>query len=83
VAFVDPFNFTREELFPTPPIMSVSDLRQYFDKDTKVGIAVGGWGAYSTNFGYVSTQANRTTFAQNLASWVSKNGYDFVGEYLA
>ncbi|KAI1815269.1 carbohydrate-binding module family 18 protein [Poronia punctata] len=78
MAFADPLAFMDEKNFPTPPLMNVSDVRKVFENGTKIGVALGGWGPLSTNFGYVSTKENRTIFAKNLASWVNKNGYDFV-----
>ncbi|KAI1346576.1 glycoside hydrolase superfamily [Xylaria sp. FL0043] len=78
MAFVDPKNFSTTEYLPSPPLMSVQDVRSYFDNGTKVGIALGGWGDYSASFSLVSTKENRTTFATNLANWMEKEGYDFV-----
>ncbi|TGJ81436.1 hypothetical protein E0Z10_g7319 [Xylaria hypoxylon] len=78
MAFVDPKNFSSVDFLPSPPLMPVKDVRTHFDNGTKVGIALGGWGPYSSSFSLVSTEANRTTFATNLADWVEKQGYDFV-----
>ncbi|KAI1304413.1 glycoside hydrolase superfamily [Xylaria venustula] len=78
MAFVDPINFTTTDHYPPPPLMSVQDLRSHFDNDTKVGIAVGGWGPFSTNFGVVSTKEYRANFSTNLAEWMDQQGYDYV-----
>ncbi|KAI0816528.1 glycoside hydrolase superfamily [Xylaria sp. FL0064] len=78
MAFVDPKNFSTTEYLPSPPLMSVQDVRSYFDNGTKVGIALGGWGDYSASFSLVSTKENRTDFSTNLANWMQKEDYDFV-----
>ncbi|KAI1437680.1 carbohydrate-binding module family 18 protein [Xylaria sp. CBS 124048] len=78
MAFVDPLNFTTKEHLPTPPLMPVEQVRSHFDNGTKVGIALGGWGRWSTNFALVAAEENRTAFACNLATWMKNEGYDFV-----
>ncbi|KAI0431427.1 glycoside hydrolase superfamily [Xylaria sp. FL1042] len=78
MAFVDPKNFSTPDSPPSPPLMSVKDVRSYFDSNTKVGIALGGWGDFSASFRLVSTKENRTTFSTNLRDWMIKEDYDFV-----
>ncbi|KAI1823581.1 carbohydrate-binding module family 18 protein [Xylaria intraflava] len=78
MSFVDPMSFTTKDTLPTPPLMPVDQIRSRFSNGTKVGIALGGWGTWSTNFAAVAAEENRTTFASNLAGWMKDEGYDFV-----
>ncbi|KAI0439582.1 carbohydrate-binding module family 18 protein [Xylaria telfairii] len=78
IAFVDPIQFSTNAQPPSPPILPVGDVRGRFDHTAKIGISLGGWGSFSTSFGLVSTEENRTAFAANLATWVEQQGYDFV-----
>lgn len=81
VAFADPLNFTMANYSSlAPPVMSADKLRAQFDDGTKVGIALGGWGLFSSSFSIAATPENRCNFSANLASWMEQNGYDFVGE---
>ncbi|KAI1426091.1 glycoside hydrolase superfamily [Xylaria sp. FL1777] len=78
MAFVDPMNFSTTDYLPSPPLMSVKDVRSRFDNGTKVGIALGGWGPFSASFSVVSTDEHRAAFSANLADWMVKQDYDFV-----
>ncbi|KAI0905915.1 glycoside hydrolase superfamily [Ustulina deusta] len=78
MAFVDPMNFSTTDHLPSPPLMSVKDVRSHFDSSTKVGIALGGWGPFSTSFSVVSTEEHRANFSANLAGWMKQQDYDFV-----
>ncbi|KAI2642543.1 carbohydrate-binding module family 18 protein [Xylaria nigripes] len=78
MAFVDPLNFTTKDNLPAPPLMPVDGIRKIFNNGTKVGIALGGWGPWSTNFALVAAKENRTGFATNLAGWMKDHDYDFV-----
>ncbi|KAI1364191.1 glycoside hydrolase superfamily [Xylaria arbuscula] len=79
MAFVDPLNFTTPNYaMVAPPLMSVDEVRAHFDNDTKIGIALGGWGAFSSSFSLAAAPQNRSSFSCNLASWMDEKGYDFV-----
>ncbi|KAI0480760.1 glycoside hydrolase superfamily [Xylariaceae sp. FL0804] len=78
VAFADPQNFTVTPV-PFKPFMNVSALRPHFDNGTQIGLALGGWGDYSSHFSSIaSSEGARNNFSSNLASWLKQNDFDFV-----
>ncbi|KAI3336928.1 carbohydrate-binding module family 18 protein [Xylariaceae sp. AK1471] len=80
VAFVDPKNFTTTGYsFDPPHGLTGTQVRQLFSNpELQVGIALGGWGPFSTSFSLASTPENQPTVASNLAAWMKKNDYNFV-----
>lgn len=54
-------------------------MRQRFDPDTKVMVAVGGWGD-TEGFGEgAKDEKSRERYARNLAKVVEESGFDGVG----
>lgn len=77
--------FAKSGLFNTDstphyqPFESVSSMRQRFDPDTKVMVAVGGWGD-TEGFGEgAKDEKSRERYARNLAKVVEESGFDGVG----
>jgi hypothetical protein len=82
VAFVDPINFTSTGYaFDPPHNLTGTQVRTKFNNSAlQVGIALGGWGPFSTSFSKASTPENQTIVASNLATWMNDKDYDFVGK---
>lgn len=60
------------------PFMPLASIRALFDPDTKVCMAIGGWGD-TEGFGVgAATEASRKIYADNVAATVSALGYDCV-----
>lgn len=61
-----------------PLVQSVGNMRAHFDPDTKMMLAVGGWG-WSAGFPQAAaTEASREAFAQRVANMLETMGYDGV-----
>lgn len=63
------------------PFTSVSAIKSKFGQDTKVLLAIGGWGDNSGFDQAATTDSSRSTFAQGVASMLSSTGADGVGEF--
>lgn len=61
------------------PFEPVSTFRNRFSKDTKVMIAVGGWGDTSGFSEGAKTEESRARYAKNIAMMLNANGFDGVG----
>ena len=77
--------FAKSDLFnseSTPeynPFESVKDMRARFEPDTKVLVALGGWGD-TEGFGEGSKDdESREQYAKNVAAVVKDGGFDGVG----
>ena len=81
--------FAKSDLFnseSTPeykPFESVKDMRARFEPDTKVLVALGGWGD-TEGFGEGSKDdESREQYAKNVAAVVKDGGFDGVGMSLS
>lgn len=78
--------FAATELFsgPSPkeykPFEPVDQMRKRFDPDTKLMIAIGGWGDAGFSEG-AKDEASREKFAKNVADMLDKHGFDGVGSF--
>ena len=86
MSFANSSLFVGEKPGEYTPFMEVSKVRERFDKGTKVGIALGGWGD-TVGFGEgVKDEKSRRLYAKNLAAMIEKLGFDFCDidwEYVA
>ena len=82
-------SFANSSLFTTQPggkyepFQPLKQVRDLFDHDIKVCLAVGGWG---DNAGFdegVKTDRTRERFARNVASTLDRLGFDCVGMCLS
>ena len=79
--------FAGSELFTTDPVgwyepfVGLSTLRSWFDAGTKVCMAVGGWGDTSGFSKGQKTDATRKLYAKNIATMLTRHGYDCVDMY--
>lgn len=55
-------------------------MRKRFSPDTKLLIAIGGWGDTAGFSEGAKTEASRERYAKNLASMLESNGFDGVGK---
>ncbi|KHO00703.1 chitinase 18-11 [Metarhizium album ARSEF 1941] len=60
------------------PFMPLSQVRDLFDRGTKVCMAIGGWGDTSGFSAGAATPDTRKTYAKNVAAALSNLGYDCV-----
>lgn len=61
------------------PFEDVETMRKRFSPDTKVMIAIGGWGDTEGFSDGAKDDASRERFAKNVASMLEDNGFDGVG----
>lgn len=61
-----------------PIFMSVDDVRKRFPADTKVMVAIGGWGDTQGFDVAARTEQSRQTFARNVAAMLDATGADGV-----
>ncbi|KAI0011879.1 glycoside hydrolase family 18 protein [Xylariaceae sp. FL0662B] len=79
MAFMRPDVFNREEANSTWPLfMSVQEARSQFRPDTKVLVAIGGWGDTAGFETAARTDKSRARFARNVAAMVRDTGADGV-----
>ncbi|KAJ5780424.1 hypothetical protein N7457_005584 [Penicillium paradoxum] len=60
------------------PFESPDTMRKRFGPDTKLMIAIGGWGDTAGFSEAAKTEASRERYAKNVASMVESNGFDGV-----
>ncbi|KJZ77053.1 hypothetical protein HIM_03374 [Hirsutella minnesotensis 3608] len=60
------------------PFKPLSEVRAMFDSETKVCMAIGGWGDTSGFSAGVSSEDSRKRYAKNVAEAVNRLGYDCV-----
>jgi chitinase len=61
------------------PFEDVDTMRKRFSPDTKVMIAIGGWGDTAGFSEGAKSDKSRERFAKNVASMLDDNGFDGVG----
>lgn len=61
------------------PFEDVETMRKRFSPDTKLMIAIGGWGDTAGFSQGAKDDASRERFAKNVASLLDANGFDGVG----
>lgn len=62
------------------PFESPDTMRKRFGSDTKLLIAIGGWGDTSGFSEGAKTEESRNTYAKNVAAMLESNGFDGVGK---
>ncbi|KAI2643398.1 glycoside hydrolase family 18 protein [Xylaria nigripes] len=77
-AFADPLNFTNDSPAQINPFVDPTSLRESFDKDTKMCLAVGGWGSTAGYTVAQKTNESRALFAKNIAAALDAHGYDCI-----
>lgn len=79
MAFAQTTLFNSDSAPSFTPFQPVDDMRKRFGPDTKLMIAIGGWGD-SAGFSTGSKDdASRKRYAKNVASMLEANGFDGVG----
>lgn len=63
------------------PFEPMSSMRERFAKDTKVMIAVGGWGDTAGFSAGARDEESRTRYAKNVAALLESTGFDGVGVF--
>lgn len=80
MAFAKTTLFTQGSAPSFQPFEPVETMRKRFSPDTKVMIAIGGWGDTEGFSQGAKDDASREQFAKNVASVLDSNGFDGVGE---
>lgn len=62
------------------PFESPETMRKRFSPDTKLMIAIGGWGDTAGFSEGAKDEASRTRYAKNVASMLDEHGFDGVGK---
>lgn len=62
------------------PFESPEKMRKRFSPDTKLMIAIGGWGDEAGFSDAAKEASTRERYAKNIASMLDANGFDGVGE---
>lgn len=62
------------------PFDSPENMRKRFGPDTKLMIAIGGWGDTAGFSDAAKDEKTRERYAKNVASMLESNGFDGVGE---
>jgi GH18 family chitinase len=77
MAFMNSATFNREEGNSTWPLfMSVAEARPQFQPDTKILVAIGGWGDTDGFAIGARTPESRAKWARNVAAMVADTGAD-------
>lgn len=79
MAFAPSDMFTGDSTKAFEPFEPVSTMRNRFSKDTKVMIAIGGWGDTAGFTEGAKSEATRDKYAKNVAMMLDANGFDGVG----
>lgn len=77
-AFANSSLFTTDPVGTYTPFMNLTAVRALFDEDTKVCIAIGGWGDTEGFRVGAASNASRSLYAKNIATMVDSNGFDCV-----
>lgn len=80
MAFANSSNFVIDPARDYIPFKPVADVRSMFSPETKVLIAIGGWGDTKGFSQGAANQASRELFAKNVAKMLDTHGYDGVGK---
>ncbi|KAJ9403598.1 CAZyme family GH18 [Paecilomyces variotii] len=78
MGFANSTLFTSDPAGQYTPFQSVSSMRSRFSKDTKIMIAIGGWGDTSGFSAGAKDDASRTLYAKNVAAMLESVGADGV-----
>lgn len=78
MAFANSSLFTTSPAGNYTPFESVSTMRSRFDNDTKVMVAIGGWGDTAGFSEGAATETSRALYAQNVAAMLDTMGFDGV-----
>lgn len=62
------------------PFESPETMRKRFSPDTKLMVAIGGWGDTAGFSEGAKDEASRTRYAKNVASMLDAHGFDGVGK---
>ncbi|KAF7157692.1 hypothetical protein CNMCM6106_003545 [Aspergillus hiratsukae] len=76
MAFAPSKQFNSDSSFT--PFESVENMRKRFGPDTKVMIAIGGWGDTAGFSDAAKDEASRTRYAKNVATMINNLGFDGV-----
>ena len=79
MAFANSSNFVNDPPRDYIPFKPVLDVRSMFSPETKVLIAIGGWGDTKGFSEGAATPASRELFAKNVAKMLDTHGFDGVG----
>ncbi|KKF92099.1 Chitinase 1 [Ceratocystis platani] len=78
MAFAEPLVFTTDPIGDYKPHMELDKVREMFDENVKIIMAVGGWG-YLVGFREgARSPESRALYAKNIAATVENFGYDGV-----
>ncbi|KKF93112.1 Chitinase 1 [Ceratocystis platani] len=78
MAFAEPLVFTTDPIGEYKPHMELDKVREMFDENVKIIMAVGGWG-YLVGFREgARSPESRALYAKNIAATVKNLGYDGV-----
>ncbi|KAL2812439.1 glycoside hydrolase superfamily [Aspergillus cavernicola] len=78
MAFANSTLFNSDVPEPFKPFEPVSTMRNRFPRDTKVLIAIGGWGDTSGFSEAAKTESSRERYAKNVATMLVSAGFDGV-----
>jgi chitinase len=79
MAFAPSKQFNTDSSFT--PFETVETMRKRFGPDTKVMIAIGGWGDTAGFSDGAKDEASRTRYAKNVATMINNLGFDGVGKF--
>ncbi|KAL1885342.1 hypothetical protein Cpir12675_006988, partial [Ceratocystis pirilliformis] len=78
MAFAEPLVFTTDPIGEYRPHMELDKVREMFDENVKISMAIGGWG-YLVGFREgARSPESRALYAKNIAATVDSFGYDGV-----
>lgn len=80
MAFAPTTLFNSDSAPSFTPFESPDTMRKRFGPDTKLMIAIGGWGDTSGFSDGAKDDTSRARFAKNVASMLDANGFDGVGK---
>ncbi|KAJ5970593.1 CAZyme family GH18 [Penicillium vulpinum] len=78
MAFASSTLFNSDSPQPYTPFESTQTMRQRFSPNTKLLVAIGGWGDTSGFSEGAKDEASRTRYAKNVAAMLNSNGFDGV-----
>ncbi|KKF94643.1 Endochitinase 1 [Ceratocystis platani] len=78
MAFAEPLVFTTDPIGEYKPHMELAKVREMFDENVKISMAVGGWGFLVGFREGARTPESRALYAKNIAATVENLGYDGV-----
>lgn len=73
--------FNSDSPQPWQPFEPVDTMRKRFSKDTKLLVAIGGWGDTSGFSDGAKDEASRARYAKNVKAMVDQFGLDGVGMF--